>query len=284
MKQLAIVSGKGGTGKTTLCASLAELASNKVIADCDVEAPNLHLLLDSSVFWEKDYFGSKTAEIDKTRCRKCGYCIQVCRFDAINDFEVNSLKCEGCAACVYTCPVGAVNLLDTVTGKTILSESKTGIFSHAKLNIGADGSGKLVTEVRKNAVTNAWQEDVVFIDGSPGIACVVIASITGCDAILVVSEPTLSGKHDLARVLELAEHFGIEAYVCINKFDINPTMTSEIVRQCKKSNVRVIGKIPFDREVNKSISKGIPVVNNPRSNAGKAIREIWEELRRILMI
>lgn len=150
MKQLAIVSGKGGTGKTTLCASLAELASNKVIADCDVEAPNLHLLLDSSVFWEKDYFGSKTAEIDKTRCRKCGYCIQVCRFDAINDFEVNSLKCEGCAACVYTCPVGAVNLLDTVTGKTILSESKTGIFSHAKLNIGADGSGKLVTEVRSN--------------------------------------------------------------------------------------------------------------------------------------
>ncbi|WP_418790660.1 ATP-binding protein [Phosphitispora sp. TUW77] len=282
MKQIAIVSGKGGTGKTTVCASLAELAKNKVIADCDVEAPNLHLLIDSELLREKDFYGSKIAEIDREKCRECGECVTVCRFGAIRDFSVDEIKCEGCAACVFICPHQAVSITDVITGKTILSASPWGKFSHAKLNIGADGSGKLVTEVRKNALDCVTDGDIVIIDGSPGIGCVVIASITGCDAILVVSEPTLSGKHDLIRVLDLAEHFGIKAYVCINKYDLNPYMTEEISSHCTNRNVMVIGSIPFDREVGRAIIQGIPVVRVRDSAAGKAVKDIWAGLRKEL--
>ena len=282
MKQVAIVSGKGGTGKTTVCASLAELAENKVIADCDVEAPNLHLLIESEIIRERDFYGSKLAHIDLEKCRKCEKCLAVCRFEAIKDFVVDDLKCEGCAACVFICPNHAVGIREVVTGKTIFSASSWGKFSHARLNIGADGSGKLVTEVRKNASGYAGEDDIVIIDGSPGVGCVVIASITGCDAILVVSEPTLSGKHDLIRVLDLAEHFGIKAYVCTNKYDLNPGLTEEISNHCKERNVKVLGSIPFDRVVGQAISQGVPVVRVGDSDAGKAIKGIWENLRKEL--
>jgi len=284
MKQVAIVSGKGGTGKTTVCASLAELAEKKVIADCDVEAPNLHLLIDSEVLREKDFYGSKMAQIDREKCQKCEKCLAVCRFDAIRDFSVDELKCEGCAACVFICPHKAVIIRDAITGKTILSASSWGKFSHARLNIGADGSGKLVTEVRKNASGYAGEDDIVIIDGSPGIGCVVIASITGCDAILVVSEPTLSGKHDLIRVLDLAEHFGIKAYVCINKYDLNAGMTEEISDHCRERNVQVLGCIPFEREVGQAINRGVPVVRVPHSAAGRAVKEIWANLSKELSL
>ena len=284
MKQIAIVSGKGGTGKTTVCASLAELAKNKVIADCDVEAPNLHLLIDSEVLREKDFYGSKLAQIDREKCQECEKCLTVCRFDAIRDFSVNELKCEGCAACVFICPHKAVVIRDAITGKTILSASSWGKFSHARLNIGADGSGKLVTEVRKNASGYAGEDDIVIIDGSPGIGCVVIASITGCDAILVVSEPTLSGKHDLIRVLDLAEHFGIKAYVCINKYDLNAGITEEISDHCRERNVKVLGCIPFEREVGQAINRGIPVVRVPHSAAGRAVKKIWANLSKELSL
>ncbi|PKM83124.1 MAG: (4Fe-4S)-binding protein [Firmicutes bacterium HGW-Firmicutes-14] len=278
MNQVAIVSGKGGTGKTSVCASLVELAGNKVVADCDVEAPNLHLLLNFKELWRRDYYGSKTAVMNRDKCRQCGKCIDVCRFQAIKNFTINELKCEGCAACVYICPEQAIRIEDTVTGETVLSKSGAGLFSHARLKIGADGSGKLVTEVRKNASDNAAEEDLIIIDGSPGIACVVIASITGCNAILIVSEPTLSGEHDLGRVLDLADHFGIRALVCINKYDLNPEMACKIERYCKNRKAEVVGKIPFDRDVGTSISRGIPVINMPESKAGAAIREMWELL------
>ncbi len=284
MKQVAIVSGKGGTGKTTVCASLANLAENRVIADCDVEAPNLHLLIDSEVLRERDFYGSKLALINPEKCQKCEKCVAVCRFDAIRDFTVDELKCEGCAACVFVCPHQAVSIRNVVTGKTVLSSSSWGKFSHARLNIGADGSGKLVTEVRKNASGYAGDDDIVIIDGSPGIGCVVIASITGCDAVLVVSEPTLSGKHDLIRVLDLAEHFGTKAYACINKYDLNPDITGEITEHCRERNIKVLGCIPFDRQASQAISRGIPVVRIADSAAGTAIRNIWINLKNELQI
>lgn len=287
MKQLAIVSGKGGTGKTTLCASLVALAKKKIVADCDVETPNLHLLLKQRVLSEKDFQGSKCAHIDSSKCSQCGKCLEVCRFEAIKDFEVDSLKCEGCGACQYFCPQQAIRITEVVTGKTLISETGSAIFSHARLKIGADGSGKLVTEVRKNAVSWGVEtgdlEGPVIIDGSPGIGCVVIASITGCDAVLIVSEPTVSGKHDLARVLKLADHFGIEAYVCINKDDINLEMTEEIESFCLSQGIEVIGRIPFDPKVNAALKEGIPVVSFPDSEAAKAIRQIWGRVQGILM-
>ena len=226
MKQLTVISGKGGTGKTSITASLAVLAKNVVVADCDVDAPDLHMLLHPQIIEKQPFKGSKLAAIEESKCTKCGLCHKICRFNAISDkLTVDSIGCEGCGVCAMICPVAAITLKERVSGNAYISKIPQGFMSHALLNPGEANSGKLVTLVRQNAKNIAITQklDVIIIDGSPGIGCPVIASITGVDAALVVTEPTLSGIHDLKRVLGLLNHFKVTPFVCINMYDINPS-------------------------------------------------------------
>lgn len=278
MKQIVVISGKGGTGKTTVASSFAYLTENAHIADCDVEAPNMNLILNSDLISERPYIGGKIASIDKEKCINCGKCVEACRFDAIgNDFSVNEMKCEGCGGCQIVCKHDAVTMEDDETGQILKSKTSKGVFSHARLNIGADGAGKLVTEIRKEIMKDT-QGDLTIIDGSPGIGCVVIASVTGCDGAVIVTEPTQSGMEDLIRVLNLTYHFNIESFVVINKYDINPGKTKEIEEFCEENGVAVVGRIPFDSYVNQAINEGKPVVIYPDSTAGQEIRVIWDSL------
>lgn len=283
MKQLAVISGKGGTGKTTLTACLVHLAQNKIIADCDVDAPNLHLALPAQPSQGKDFSGAKVAVISQEKCSKCGKCFNICRFGALEmveqDYKVNNIKCEGCAACVYTCPEQALKLVDEITGKLFLTDTSHGKFAHALLDIGAEGSGKLVTEVRKGAQSLKEKEELLIIDGSPGIGCSVIASITGCNAVLAVSEPTQSGLHDLTRVVELANHFSIPIYLCLNKYDLNEEITTQIENFAEENQIVVVGKIPFDPMVLKALQQGKSLLEYPNSPASQAIKEIWIKIK-----
>lgn len=281
MKQLAIVSGKGGTGKTTVAAAFAELAEQKVIADCDVEAPNLHLVLGHRVVQETEFMGNKTARIDSAKCTNCNRCLEVCRYAAVlttTSTEIDAKLCEGCGACVYACPTKAIELYPEATGKVYLSETEVGNFAHAELYLAADGSGKLVAEVRRLARENALgKNSAVIIDGSPGIGCVVISTITGCQQVLVVTEPTKSGKHDLERVLKVTEHFKVSAQVVVNKYDVNIDISREIEDTCRQSGIEIVGRIPFDPMVPKAIASGHPITRYS-CRAEKAIRKIWAKI------
>lgn len=276
--QLIIISGKGGTGKTTVAASFACLNDDSVKVDCDVEASNLHIILKGTDVEANDFSGAKVAEIYEEKCKRCGKCEQVCRFDAIRDFQVNELKCEGCGACTVVCPYGAVSLRDEITGKTLVTETDQGILSRAEMEIGAEGSGKLVTEVRKNATGYRKGNQSVLLDGSPGVGCPVMASVTGCSAALMVVEPTQSGLDDFLRVLSLVRFFGVKPYVCINKYDLNLEMTARIEKMCREERIPVLGEIPFDETVQKAINELKPVVYYPNSPAGKQITMMWNRL------
>lgn len=279
MKQVVFISGKGGTGKSTIVASLSLIVDNKMLADCDVDAPNLHLLIPGEVVRQHDYAGASVAWIDPERCISCGLCRQVCRFDAITDaFVVGPMACEGCAACQVVCPVHAIDLNPVKTGETYVSKTSRGTFAHARLAIGAEGSGKLVTEVRKNLFAEANDEAWVLIDGSPGIGCVVIASITGTDAVVAVAEPTPSGRHDLDRVLFVADHFHVPAFVCINKYDLNPEVTEAITRDCANRGVPVISRIPYDPAVVQALQQGMTPVEANLAPIVEPIRRIWQFL------
>ncbi len=283
MKTIAILSGKGGTGKTTLAASLARLAGEKALADCDVEAPNLHILLQGKLLEKKEYRGAQTALIDEDLCRQCGLCREACRFQAISaGYQVIPFRCEGCGVCSLVCPHGAAHLETVKTGDTYVHETGEGLFSHALLDIGAEGSGKLVTEVRRIIQPYIQTEKLFFIDGSPGIGCVVIASLTGCDAAILVTEPTLSGKSDLLRVLDLADHFSIPAVVCINRFDVNLELTAEIEAYCRQARVPVLGKIPFDSRVVEGLRNYKTPLEMEGSTAAAAIRGFWENMQKYL--
>lgn len=279
MKQVVFISGKGGTGKSTIVASLSLLVQNKMMADCDVDAPNLHLLVAGDLLDTHDYSGSKNAFIDHDRCVSCGICRKVCRFDAISeDFVVDPIKCEGCAACTVLCPTEAIHLYDVKTGETYVTRTGRGTFSHAQLEIGADGSGKLVTEVRKSLAEHKNVEDWVLIDGSPGIGCVVIASITGTDAVVAVAEPTPSGRHDLDRVLTVAAHFKVPAYVCINKYDLNLPVSKDIASDCSARGIPVIGLIPYEPLVVKALQQGLTPVEANLGPIVEPIRQLWKKL------
>ncbi|MDD2458121.1 MAG: ATP-binding protein [Eubacteriales bacterium] len=279
MKQIVFISGKGGTGKSTLVASLGHLVQNKMLADCDVDAPNLHLLLDGQELYRADYSGGKKAFIDPEACISCGRCREVCRFNAISpDFVVSSMACEGCAACTVVCPVDAITLNDAQTGQTFVHETALGRFAHARLAIGADGSGKLVTQVRRNLSEFQQSEEYVLIDGSPGIGCSVISSITGTDAVVAVSEPTPTGRHDLDRVLSTADHFKVPAYVCINKFDLNPAVSAQIESDCQARNIAVIGKIPFEPLVVDALQHGQTPVQARIQTVIEPIETLWQNL------
>lgn len=286
MKQITILSGKGGTGKTTVTASLAALAENAVLADCDVDASNLHLLLKPKVLTTLEFKGLKLAVIDPERCTRCGLCEEKCRFDAIHDCKVDPVRCEGCGVCVEVCPAGAVDFVERICGYAYISETRYGPMSHARLTPGMENSGKLVALVRQNAKKLAEEGgyELVLVDGPPGIGCPVIASLANIDNGLVVVEPTLSGIHDLKRALELLDHFGVEPLVCVNKHDLNDENTGAIEWFCNEEGIVLIGHVPFDPDVTKAMVAGYPVVEyEPDSPASKAIKSMWERLSSILV-
>ena len=282
MKQLTVLSGKGGTGKTTLTASFAVLAKNSVIADCDVDAPDLHMLLHPKIIEIQEFKGSKLAVIDEKRCVECGFCKEKCRFDAITEnFQVDPLGCEGCGVCMIVCPANAITLTDRISGHAYISKTKYGFMVHAMLSPGEANSGKLVTLVRQNARILAERErnDKIIIDGPPGIGCPVIASVAGVDAGIVVTEPTMSGIHDLERALQLLRHFNVPPFVCVNMYDINRENTKRIVRFCKANKIDVIGKIPFNPIVTEAIVNAKPVLEHfPESDVAREIENIWEKI------
>ena len=273
-----MLSGKGGTGKTTLVASFATLAQNIVITDCDVDAPDLHLLLKPEIMQTQKFKGSKLAVIDEALCTQCGKCEEVCRFDAITNFVIDPVLCEGCGVCVYVCPAEAIELKERISGYAFISKTRYGPMSHARLNPSEENSGKLVTLVRYNAKQVAEKEhcDLILNDGPPGIGCPVIASVTGVDLGLVVVEPTLSGIHDLKRALGLLKHFRIPSIVCINKCDINKENAGKIVNFCESNGVEVAGNISFDSLVTRAMVAGKPVLEySPKSMVSKEIEEVW---------
>ena len=282
MKQITVLSGKGGTGKTTLTASFAALARNIVVADCDVDAPDLHLLLHPQTMNTQEFRGPKLAVIDKTKCIECGLCRDACRFDAINDtLEIDPFLCEGCGVCAVVCTEEAISLKERISGYAFISKTKYGTMSHARLNPGEANSGKLVTLVRHNARQIAEKENrhLILIDGPPGIGCPVIASVSGVDAGLAVAEPTMSGIHDLERALQLLNYFHVTPFVCINMYDINMNNTERIVKFCEKNKVEVAGKIPFDTIVTEAMVAGETVVEySPDSRVSQEIKTAWKRV------
>jgi MinD superfamily P-loop ATPase len=282
MRQLTVLSGKGGTGKTTLTASLAVLAKNAVVADCDVDAPDLHMLLHPEIIEMQQFKGSKIAVIDETKCARCGVCREKCAFDAITiDLKVDTIACEGCGVCAVVCPADAVALAERVSGSAYISKTRYGFMSHAMLHPGEANSGKLVTLVRQNAKIVAEKEnsDLIIIDGPPGIGCPVIASITGVDAGLVVTEPTLSGIHDLKRALQLLDHFRVASFVCVNMYDINKDNTEKILHFCRENSIEVVGRIPFSPKVTEAMVNGKTIIEYfPKGVVAKEIEGVWERI------
>jgi len=273
------LSGKGGTGKTSLVASFTALTKRIVVTDCDVDAPNLHLLLKPEVIETQELGGSNQAVIDESKCIRCGKCEASCRFDAIKNIVVDPVLCEGCGVCAYVCPVDAIQFKEKLSGYAFISKTKYGLMSHARLNPGEENSGKLVTLVRQNARKIAEKEgyDLILNDGPPGIGCPVIASIGGVDAGLIVVEPTLSGIHDMERALALLNHFQVPPMVCINKYDIAEGNTRRIVEFCEFNSVRIVGKILFDSLVTEAMVAGKPVVEySPEGAVSKEIVELWK--------
>lgn len=289
MKQLVIISGKGGTGKTILSASFAVLARRKVMVDCDVDAANLYLLLNPDIQERHRFSAGQKAQLDEGKCTGCGECQDVCRFLAIEqDNEervvINPISCEGCGVCSHICPVEAINMEKNISGDWYVSRTKYGPFVHARLGIGEENSGKLVTEVRKKAkeIGDTEQLEHVIIDGPPGIGCPVIASLSGTDLALVVTEPTISGIHDMERVIQMAHHFKIQTTCCINKFDLNPTLSDQIEEWCRKNSVPLVGKIPYDEVVTKSVVEGIPLPEYSDNSVSREIHKIWQQISKLL--
>lgn len=288
MKQLLILSGKGGTGKTTVASGLIKLSASKAFADCDVDAPNLHLIMAQKNQPEKSfYYGLPKANIDTYKCIACGACQKACKFNSILEehgkFVVNKFSCEGCGVCQLVCPKEAISLVPEPSGEKMLFNNDGRVFSTAKLRMGSGTSGKLVSEVKKQ-LREAAPEDVIFavVDGSPGIGCPVIASMSGADIVLIVAEPSISGISDMKRIIKTAETFGTKVVVCINKYDTNLDMTLKIEEYCKENQLEFIGKIPFDKAACKAVNEGLSVVDYD-CEAGNAIKSIYEKIENIIL-
>lgn len=286
MKQLLILSGKGGTGKTTLASAIIRLSEAKACADCDVDAPNLHLVMDYKGETErKDYYGLPKAFIDAGLCTHCGSCLEICRFEAVisgKKMHIDPRACEGCGLCERICPVGAIDMHPSVAGELrLLSDQEKGIFSTAQLKMGNGTTGLLVTEVKKQMIKASDNASLAVIDGSPGIGCPVIASITGVDMILIVTEPSLSGISDMDRILDTARRLGSDITVCVNKADTNQKMTEQIRDRCLQMDVPYTGEIPFDPEAVRIVNKGLTLADE-KCPAGDAIRSVFENVMNIM--
>jgi MinD superfamily P-loop ATPase len=279
--EIVVISGKGGTGKTVFTSCLASRFQDKVVADCDVDAPDLHLLFTPIVKHQEDFPGTPHASIDPAKCTGCGRCSQVCRFGAVKVggngagpvYEIDDLGCEGCGVCAWTCPADAISMTAGTGGKWYVSDTRFGTLVHARLGVAQENSGKLVTVVRREARKAAMEKGCHFvvIDGPPGIGCPVIASVAGANLAVVVTEPTLSGIHDLERVLELTGHFGVKTGVVINKFDLNSDIVRKMEQLLESKEVPLLGKIRFDTTINRAIAEGRTVVEH---SEGEAAREI----------
>ena len=290
MKELVITSGKGGTGKTSLVASLALLARESVLADCDVDAADLHLILQPKVLETTPFVSGREATIRPESCSGCGICAERCRFDAVQQrpethvYRVDPLACEGCGVCVRFCPEEAIDFEDRLCGEWFISETRAGAMVHARLGIAAENSGKLVTTVRKAAqkIAEDRNADWLLVDGSPGIGCPVIASITGADGVLVVTEPTVSGLHDLERVLSLTSHFNVPTAVCVNKWDVNPEAGARIEKAAEKQGAQVLTSLGYHPSVTHAQVKGKAVVELEESPLARSIQQLWKEIQRFL--
>lgn len=278
MKQLLILSGKGGTGKTTIASAFIKLADARAYADCDVDAPNLHLIAG----WEEkpereDYYGLPKAQIEHERCIECGQCVEHCRFHAISikgTYKVDPFSCEGCAVCEYVCPADAVRMVPSVDGEMMLYSNSKKVFSTAQLKMGSGTSGLLVTEVKKRMKSKAGDASVAIIDGSPGIGCPVIASLSGVDMVLVVAEPSISGISDMERIISTAERFRTKVAVCINKYDTNLENTEKIEVFCEEQGLPSVGRIPYDTGAVKAVNNGQTIVDI-NCTSGAAVKEIY---------
>ena len=280
IREIAVISGKGGAGKTTVTASFALLSGKKVVVDADVDAPDLHIVLKPEVIEAYVFKGHKVAKIDKELCDGCGLCRKLCRFDAIGeDFSVDEVMCEGCALCYFACPQNAVTMEERESGIWFVAKSRAGIMVHAKLHPGEENSGKLVTQIRRRAKEIAQEEDIplILIDGPPGIGCPVISSITGVTDVVLVAEPTLSGFHDLKRVVELAKAFNPRLWLIINKFDISVEKSQEIESWASSSGIRLLGRLSTDPEIPALQAQcKAPVEGDTLS--GEMLKEMWEKL------
>ena len=278
MKEVVILSGKGGTGKTSIVGSFAALAESKVLADCDVDAADLHLLLKPVIQQNHEFWSGQVAEIEEEKCTQCGLCQEVCRFAAIDDFKVDSVSCEGCGFCFHICPADAIIMKENLAGHWFISATDYGPLVHARLGIAQENSGKLVALVRQEAKKIAKKQgfDYIISDGPPGIGCPVISSLSGANLALLVTEPTLSGMHDLERILGVCHHFGVPALVCINKYDLNEDNAYLIERYCLNQNVTVAAKIPFDNIVTEAIVRGLPVVEYSQGKVTQEIEKLWQ--------
>ena len=289
IQECVIISGKGGTGKTSVTASFAALSAGRaVLADCDVDAADLHLVLTPKIVESTDFRSGYEAVIRSETCTGCGTCADLCRFDAIHYvkrpfgktlYEVDPVACEGCGVCVRFCPAKAIDFPERLCGVWMLSETRCGPMVHARLGAAAENSGKLVATVRQEARRVAAERDLPLIitDGPPGIGCPVIASVTGADRVLVVTEPTVSGEHDLARVLQLARHFEVPTFVCVNKWDINPAMTERIEQAALKAGATVAGRIRYDRAVTAAQRAEQAVVETDAPSA-EDVRNVWRQM------
>lgn len=287
MKQIVILSGKGGTGKTTVAAALAHLASNDggaVVVDADVDAPNLGILLQPQVLDVTAFVGGDKAGITPERCSGCGRCLDVCRFGAVERngdvCRIEALSCEGCAACFFQCPADAITMTSCLAGEWYRSQTRFGPLLHALLFPGQENSGKLVSTVRQQAVAQAHDDEApwVIIDGAPGIGCPVIAAATGADLAVLVTEPTLSGLHDLERVLELTRHLRVPAAVCLNKADLSAELTGRIATYCRKERVPILTRVPYDAGVLSAMQAGQAITERGDNPVGRAMSTLWQTL------
>jgi MinD superfamily P-loop ATPase len=291
MKEIVVISGKGGTGKTSIVASFAALAQSAVLADCDVDAADLHLVLQPNIKQTSDFSGGKKASIITDKCVGCGKCEEVCNFDAVtfngpaNDvckktYIIDPIACEGCGVCFQFCPNDAIEFEDAVNGQWFISDTRFGPMVHARLGIAEENSGKLVSLIRKEAkrIAEERKKDLIIVDGSPGIGCPVIASITGADLVLIITEPTLSGKHDLYRIADLAAGFGIPILVAINKFDLNADIAGQIEADVRERNIKAIGKIRYDNVFTKAQIMKCSVVEYTGGAVTEDIKALWRNV------
>ncbi len=283
MKQILILSGKGGTGKTTVAGTFARLAAPCVTADCDVDAADLHIILSPAPAARNEYFGGKKATIDTAKCTSCGHCLEVCRFDAVTagPFKIGETSCEGCGVCVWNCPAGAINFTEALSGTWAVAPCRFGTFAGARLEPAAENSGKLVALLKKEAikVAEASGTEFLILDGSPGIGCPVLASLGGVDAVVIVAEPTVSGRHDFMRLAELLKKQKLKGFLLVNKWDLNEEETLKLEAAAADFGFGLLGRIPFDRDVVKTLVSRKTLGEDAAGSAALAVEKAWTILK-----